>query len=197
MDHPAVLDLLQHYPSPAAMKTAGLTRLTTRLTKRAPKIGRRLAEDITAALAQQTVVVTGTSAAAMVLPRLAEQLATLRRQRAEIAAEVEALVEAHPLHPVLTSMPGVGVGTAARLLTEVSGRHFPTAGHLAAYAGLAPVTRRSGTSIRGEHHSRRGNKILKRALYLSAFVHDKVAVVRLAVACHERGDRVSADGRRP
>jgi transposase len=169
MDHPAVLDLLQHYPSPAAMKAAGVNRLTTRLTKRAPKIGRRLAEDITAALAQQTVVVTGTSAAAMVLPRLAEQLATLRRQRAEIAVEVEALVEAHPLHQVLTSMPGVGVGTAARLLTEVSGRHFPTAGHLAAYAGLAPVTRRSGTSIRGEHHSRRGNKILKRALYLSAF----------------------------
>jgi transposase len=169
MDHPAVLDLLQHYPSPAAMKAAGVTRLTTRLTKRAPKIGRRLAEDITAALAQQTVVVTGTSAAAMVLARLAEQLATLRRQRAEIAVEVEALVEAHPLHQVLTSMPGVGVGTAARLLTEVSGRHFPTAGHLAAYAGLAPVTRRSGTSIRGEHHSRRGNKILKRALYLSAF----------------------------
>jgi transposase len=169
MNHPAVLDLLQHYPSPAAMKAAGVTRLTTRLTKRAPKIGRRLAEDITAALAQQTVVVTGTSAAAMVLARLAEQLATLRRQRAEIAVEVEALVEAHPLHQVLTSMPGVGVGTAARLLTEVSGRHFPTAGHLAAYAGLAPVTRRSGTSIRGEHHSRRGNKILKRALYLSAF----------------------------
>jgi transposase len=169
MDHPAVLDLLQHYPSPAAMKAAGVTRLTTRLTKRAPKIGRRLAEDIMAALREQTVVVSGTSAAAMVLPRLAEQLATLRRQRAEIAAEVEALVEAHPLHQVLTSMPGVGVGTAARLLTEVSGRYFPTAGHLAAYAGLAPVTRRSGTSIRGEHHSRRGNKILKRALYLSAF----------------------------
>jgi transposase len=169
MDHPAVLDLLQHYPSPQAMKAAGVTRLTTRLTKRAPKIGRRLAEDITAALSEQTVIVVGTSAAAMVLPRLAEQLATLRRQRAEIAVEVEALVEAHPLHPVLTSMPGVGVGTAARLLTEVSGRHFDTAGHLAAYAGLAPVTRRSGTSIHGEHHSRRGNKILKRALYLSAF----------------------------
>jgi transposase len=169
LDHPAVLDLLQHYPSPAAMKTAGVSRLTTRLTKRAPKIGRRLAEDITAALGEQSVVVIGTSAAAMVLPRLAEQLATLRRQRAEVAVEVAQLVEAHPLHVVLTSMPGVGVGTAARLLTEVSGRHFDTAGHLAAYAGLAPVTRRSGTSIRGEHHSRRGNKVLKRALYLSAF----------------------------
>ena len=169
LDHPAVLDLLQHYPSPQAMRSAGVTRLTTRLTKKAPKIGRRLAQDITTALSEQSVVVVGTSAAAMVLPRLAEQLATLRRQRAEIATEVEALVEAHPLHQVLTSMPGVGVGTAARLLTEISGRHFDTAGHLAAYAGLAPVTRRSGTSIHGEHHSRRGNKVLKRALYLSAF----------------------------
>ncbi|MDH6147989.1 hypothetical protein OKW46_001914 [Paraburkholderia sp. WSM4179] len=41
--------------------------------------------------------------------------------------------------------------------------------HLAAYAGLAPVTRRSGSSIRGEYPSRRGNKVLKRALFLSAF----------------------------
>jgi plasmid replication initiation protein len=31
------------------------------------------------------------------------------------------------------------------------------------------VTRCSGTSIRGEHTSRRGNKKLKRALFLSAF----------------------------
>ena len=114
-------------------------------------------------------MVVGTNAATLVLPRLAEQLAALRRQRDEIATEVERLVEAHPLHPVLTSMPGVGVRTAARLLTEVAGKHFPTAGHLASYAGLAPVTRRSGSSIRGEHPSRRGNKLLKRALFLSAF----------------------------
>lgn len=44
-----------------------------------------------------------------------------------------------------------------------------TAGHLASYAGLAPVTRRSGSSIRGEHASRRGNKLLKRTIFLSAF----------------------------
>ena len=37
------------------------------------------------------------------------------------------------------------------------------------YAGLAPVTRRSGSSIRGEHPPRGGNKILKRAMFLSAF----------------------------
>lgn len=39
---------------------------------------------------------------------------------------------------------------------------------LAAYAGLAPITRRSCSSIRGEHPSRGGNKVLKRALFLSA-----------------------------
>ena len=169
LDHPAVLELLQHYPSPAAMKAAGTTRLANRLMKRAPKIGRQIAQDITRALSEQTVVVIGTAAASLVLPRLAEQLAALRRQRGEIGAAVEQLVEDHPLHAVLTSMPGVGVRTCARLLTEVAGRQFDTAGHLAAYAGLAPVTRRSGTSIRGEHSSRRGNKTLKRALYLSAF----------------------------
>ncbi|TFD83765.1 IS110 family transposase [Cryobacterium fucosi] len=169
LDHPAMLDLLQRYPSPAAMKAAGTTRMATRLVKRAPRMGRRLAEEITRALSEQTVVVVGTNAAATVLPRLAEQLAALRQQRADIAVEVEKLVNDHPLSPVLTSMPGVGVRTAARLLTEVAGKHFETAGHLAAYAGLAPVTRRSGSSIRGEHPSRRGNKILKRALFLSAF----------------------------
>jgi transposase len=92
-----------------------------------------------------------------------------RQQREEVAAEVERLVLAHPLWPVLTSMPGVGVRTANRLLTEVAHEAFASAAHLVAYAGLAPVTRRSNSSIRGAHPSRRGNKVLKRALFLSAF----------------------------
>ena len=72
-------------------------------------------------------------------------------------------------------MPGVGVRTAARILIEVGdGSAFPTSGHMAAYAGVAPVTHRSGSSIRGEHPARGGNKRLKRALFLSAFaaLHD-------------------------
>ncbi len=78
---------------------------------------------------------TGTAAAAEVVPRLAAQLLLLRDQRRQIEAQVERLVEDHPLSPVLTSMPGVGVRTATRILTEVVGKDFPTAGHLAAYAG--------------------------------------------------------------
>ena len=63
------------------------------------------------------------------------------------------------------SMPGLGVRTAIKLLTIVGdGSAFPTAAHLAAYAGLAPVTRRSGSSIKGETRSQRGNHALKSAL---------------------------------
>lgn len=169
MQHPAVLDLLQRYPSPQAIQKLGRSRLATRLRKLAPRMGEHLADDILQALSEQTVVVTGTPAAISVLPRLAEQLTLLRRQRAEVGEQVEALVESHPLSPVVTSMPGVGFRTAARVLSEIAGKEFKSASHLAAYAGLAPVTRRSGTSIRGERTARGGNKSLKRVLYLSAF----------------------------
>ncbi len=169
IDHPAVIDLIGRYPSPAALRAAGETRLANRLGKLAPRMGRHLAAEIMQALSEQTVVVVGTSAAATVLAKLAEQLAILRRQRDEVGLEVERLVEAHPLYEVLTSMPGVGVRTASRIITGLSGKTFASSSHLAAYAGLAPVTRRSGSSIRGEHPSMRGNKELKRVLYLSAF----------------------------
>jgi hypothetical protein len=42
------------------------------------------------------------------------------------------------------------VGDCPRILTEVVGKDFKDAAHLASYAGIAPVTPRSGTSIRGD-----------------------------------------------
>ncbi|MCA7918118.1 transposase [Burkholderia contaminans] len=169
LDHPAAPDLLERYPSPSAFAAASEKTLANRLTKLAPRMDENLAAEIVQALNEQAVIVSGTQAAAIVMPRLAQQLAALRKQRDEIAAEVERLVVAHPLWPVLTSMPGVGVRTAARLLTEVADKAFASATHLAAYAGLAPVTRRPGSSIRGEYPSRRGNKVLKRDLFFPAF----------------------------
>ncbi|CAJ6581240.1 transposase [Burkholderia pseudomallei] len=149
----------------AAQITQTSNRIRGLLTQIHPALERVLGPR----LDHPAVIVPGTQAATIVMPRLAQQLAALRKQRDEVASEVERLVLAHPLWPVLTSMPGVGVRTAARLLTEVAHKAFASAAHLAAYAGLAPVTRRSGSSIRGEHPSRRGNKVLKRALFLSAF----------------------------
>ncbi len=67
-------------------------------------------------------------------------------------------------------MPGIGVRTAARILLEIGdASNFASSGHLAAYAGIAPVTRSSGTSIKGEHPARTGNRQLKRAFFLAAF----------------------------
>jgi transposase len=170
VQHPAVLELLAQFGGPDGLRAAGRRRLLTVARKHAPRMGEQLVTDVLAALDRQSVVVPGTRAAEKVLPRLADTLADVLRQRRQVAAEVEEIVDAHPLSGVLTSMPGVGVRTAARLLLEVADiSAFPTAGHLASYAGLAPVTWRSGSSIRGERPPRKGNRALKRTLFLSAF----------------------------
>ncbi|WP_381805316.1 IS110 family transposase [Streptomyces niveus] len=170
LDHPAVLFLLERYGSPAQLRKAGRRRLITMLKPKAPRMAERLVEDIFTALDEQTVIVPGTEAAALIIPSLASSLAAVLDQRKLLASRIEDLLEAHPLSQVLISMPGIGIRTAARILVDVGdGSSFASAGHLAAYAGLAPATRRSGSSIRGEHPSRRGNRQLKRAFHLAAF----------------------------
>lgn len=65
--------------------------------------------------------------------------------------------------------PDIGAMTGGIILAEVRGKAFQAAGHVASCAGVAPVTRNSGTSIRGEHRSKRGNKKLTGAMHLAAF----------------------------
>lgn len=170
VQHPAVLELLTRFGGPTGLRAAGKRRLLAVAKPRAPRSYQRLVGDILAALDEQSVVVPGTRATELVLPKRAAALASLLRDRAEAARQIEEMLDAHPLAQVLTSMPGIGVRTGARILLEVGdGSSLATPGHLAAYAGLAPVTRRSGTSIRGEHPSKSGNKQLKRAMFLAAF----------------------------
>jgi transposase len=88
----------------------------------------------------------------VVIPRLAGQIKELKHQRAIVADEVEKLVNDFPPSGVLMSMPGVGIKTATTILLTIGDAGgYRTASHLAAYPGLAPVTRRSGTSIREEY----------------------------------------------
>lgn len=169
LSHPAVLELLKKYPAPSDLSAAGKAKVRNLLKKKAPRLAPKLAEEIFQALDEQTVVVTGTSGAAHIVSSLANQLELILSQRAAAEQQILVLVEAHPLSAVIRSMPGMGVRTSARILTEVVGKDFKDASHLASYAGVAPVDRKSGTSIRGSHASRRGNKALKRVLFLSAF----------------------------
>ena len=59
------------------------------------------------------------------------------------------------------------------------------------YAGIAPVTRRSGTSIRGEFPARSGNKRLKNALFYSTWVASHSDPISKAYY-----DRKRAEGKR-
>jgi transposase len=170
LDRGGLLDLLAAAPTPQALRELGVDGIADLMRPRSPRLARTLAAQIVAALDTQTVVVPGTAAFGRVITGVATQLREVRTERDALAADLEARLEAHPLAEVLTSMPGLGFRTALKILTIVGdGAAFPTAGHLAAYAGLAPVTRRSGTSIKGETRSQRGNHALKSALFLSAF----------------------------
>ncbi|MFE0179208.1 IS110 family transposase [Streptomyces sp. NPDC059002] len=86
---------------------------------------------------------------------LGQQTLALLRQLDVVCVNVERLEAAtteafqqHPDAPVITSFPGLGALTGARVLAEIGddrGR-FASAGALKAYAGSAPVTRASGKS---------------------------------------------------
>jgi hypothetical protein len=138
-----VLEILSRCGGPAGIRTAGRRKRSSITTKLAPRMGVKLVEDILAALDEQTVVVPGTGAADTVLPRLADSLKNVFLQRKTVTNEVEEILDAHPLAQVLTSMPGIGVRTAARIMLEIGdASRFKSSGHLAAYVGIAPVIHR-------------------------------------------------------
>ena len=116
------------------------------------------------------MVVAGTNAAATVLPHLARRLIAPRAQRADVAAQA-----GDPggwptlMCQVLTTRARDQGSRPPSSWPRPWARPPGTGAQLASYAGLAPVTRRSGSSIRGEHVSHGGNKRLKRAMFLSAF----------------------------
>lgn len=168
--HDAVLEVIAAWPTPTALRKAGRARIDAKLKKHGARRHAAWAGKIVSALGRQTVTVTGTEAAGTVLPHLARQLIALHSQRADVAARVETLVRAHPHargpdHPCRVSgsgpQPSSWPRPWARPSTPAPSRP-PT-------SGPAPVTRRSGSSIRGERVCRTGNKRLKHAMFLSAF----------------------------
>ena len=114
----------------------------------------------------------GTGMAETIIPSIARDIKAIKDRRREVGRQVEKLLEDHPLLTVPASMPGIGVRTASSILLGIGGdiANFKSAAHLAAYAGIAPVTGQSGTSIKGERPARGGNKRLKNALWQSSFV---------------------------
>lgn len=104
------------------------------------------------------------------IAELAGELDRVHARRDALAGEIEEAFLAHPFGELLATIPGVGPRTGARILAEIGdGSRFADGSKLASYAGLAPVTRQSGASLKGESRSRRGNHRLKNAMFLAAF----------------------------
>lgn len=71
---------------------------------------------------------------------------------------------------LLASIPGIGLTTAAALLSEIGDvSQFASTRQLAAFAGLDPRVRQSGSSVRGRAClSKAGSPRLRKALYFPA-----------------------------
>lgn len=74
VQHPAVLKLLDQFGSPAQIRKTGRCCLVSLIRTKAPRMAERLVDDIVTALSEQTVVVPGTDAAALIVPSLASSL---------------------------------------------------------------------------------------------------------------------------
>jgi transposase len=186
-----VRDLLAAYPTLTALRAVSQTRIEPTIKARSPRIAAKVTAAIAAALAAQDVTVPAEAAAGRVIAELAAELDRVYGRRHALAAEIEEAFLARPFGELLATMPGIGPRTGSRILAEIGdGSAFANGSKLAAYAGLAPVTRQSGTTLAGETRSRRGSHRLKNAMFLAAF-----AALR-EPASKAFYDRKRADGKR-
>jgi len=120
----------------------------------------------------------------------------IERQLEELEEEIEDHVEEDPelsdQCSLLETIPGVGLQTAAIVASELgSAERFESARQAAAYAGLVPRHRESGTSVRGHPRlSKVGNGRLRRAMYFPA-----MTALRFNPAVKAFGDRLKDRGK--
>lgn len=171
--------LRERWSTPTALRRAGRARVRKLVAKRSPRVADKVTDAIFEALDAQSLTLPAEDTWGQVIAELADDLDRIHTRRAELARQIEEVFLQHPLAKVLVSLCGFGPRTGARTLAEIGDpRRFANGGRLAAYAGLAPVDRRSGRSINNTARARSGNHRLKNALFIAAFVaarHDPTA----------------------
>ena len=126
------------------------------------------ARAVTAAQAQQ-ITLPGQDIAADIISELAGNLLALDQRVTELDAQIAAMFAEHPQAAIIQSMPGFGPILGATLLVTAGDlAAFPSAGHLAAAAGLVPVPNDSGRRTGNLHKPRRYSRPLRHVFYLSA-----------------------------
>ena len=105
-----------------------------------------------------------------------QHIAWLTGEIKKLNSDVDDHIDRHPglKHDaeLMTSIPGIGSTTVMRILGQVGDlRRFESAKAFAAFLGVTPKQRTSGTSVRGRTMiSRTGNASLRAALYMPSLV---------------------------
>lgn len=107
---------------------------------------------------------------------LEQVVATLQAQIQTVKHQLHLTIQTDPelkrQQRLLQSIPGVGELTATRFLAELGDlREFVDAKQLAAYLGLTPEWKTSGTSVHTKPHlSKKGPAVVRHLLYMPAMV---------------------------
>ncbi|MDA2804229.1 IS110 family RNA-guided transposase [Nocardiopsis suaedae] len=165
----AALVLVERYQTPKAIRRSGASRIAAYLAKQDVRRAADTAERAAAAARSQTMSLPGQNTAAELIGRIAADLLRLRERLKELDARIKEAFSRRPQAEVILSMPGMGPQLGAEFAVAVGDLStFRDAGHLASYAGLAPVPRDSGRISGNLHRPKRYNRRLRRVFYMSA-----------------------------
>ena len=163
------LVLLSGYATPEAIRRMGEARLSRWLRQRRVRGYADVATRAVAAAQTQQTALAGQEVAASIIAELAEVLLTQHDRLKLLDQQIQDAFVQHPQAEVIASIPGFGPVLGASLLVAAGDlAAFPTAGHLAAAAGLVPVPNDSGRRVGNLHKPRRYSRPLRHAFYLSA-----------------------------
>jgi len=106
---------------------------------------------------------------------LGESMTFLEKQLAKLQQEIDDHINKHPGlkadRDLLTNIPAVGPQVGNHLLSVMHNHRFQSAEQLAAYLGLVPIERQSGTSVLGRPRlSKAGPARVRAVLYMAAIV---------------------------
>jgi transposase len=122
-------------------------------------------------LARQSLALPGSVVAETLIKSYVGEILKLKLQIAEIEKQIEKRYISLNESKALSSIPGVGKVLGPVIMCEIGGIYrFANAGHLAAYSGVAPSKRQSGTSLNNAKKKRKCNRVLKNAFCESAWI---------------------------
>ena len=165
----SALVLVERYQTPKQIRRTGSARLAAYLATRDVRQATDMAARAVSAAKSQTIGLLGQDTAAKLISEIATDLLRLRDRLKGLDTKIKEAFSRHPQAEVILSLPGMGPQLGAEFAIAVGDLStFRDAGHLAAYAGLAPVPRDSGRISGNLHRPKRYNRRLRRVFYMSA-----------------------------